>query len=466
MAFTDLLRRLLLPSLLVLLSACWLLGGVTTDASAADEWLQLLALPVLLVAIGILLEQGPVGSLQRWALLVAGLVVLVPLLQLLPLPGAVWDVAPARAGLRADLAAAGVQAPSLHGSLSPAATEQSLWSLLPALALFIGALLLTPRQRVILVKAMLAVIAFNVLFAFFQAGLPNDSTLRLYSGGGIGFGGLLANTNHQATALIIGMLLAVGQAAHARHRGQAGRGHPHAWLLYAGFAAACLLLLPLTSSRAGMVIALPALAVVLVLTGAVTVRDIVRSRRTWLSLALVLAIAVIGIRAGLGWMQVDQAEELRHVLAATSWRIGNQQAPWGSGMGSFVTVFAQSAPSSLWLDVYVNHAHNEYAQWWLEAGIPGMLALAASLGVLGVAGWRILQARGRDGDAILAAACFVAICAVLAHSAADFPLRTLTLMGTSAALAGLMLGALADRSREVRPLHPRIEADTDTAQPA
>ena len=43
-------RRLLLPATLILLIACWLGGGVTADDTAIDEWLQLLALPVLLLA--------------------------------------------------------------------------------------------------------------------------------------------------------------------------------------------------------------------------------------------------------------------------------------------------------------------------------------------------------------------------------------------------------------------------------
>ncbi len=156
------------------------------------------------------------------------------------------------------------------------------------------------------------------------------------------------------------------------------------------------------------------------------------------------ALAIIGVRAAMGWMAIDQAEELRHTMAATTAALATQHAPLGSGVGSFVPVFAQGAPEALQLAQYVNHAHNEYVQWWLEAGWLGLLALAAALAVLASAGWQIIRARARDGHAILAASCFVAICAVLAHSWADYPLRTTTLMATTAALVGLMLGALAD----------------------
>lgn len=449
-------RRLLLPMLLALLGACWLLGGVTADSTNADEWLVLWSLPLLLCAGWLLLSGGVAGRLQRWSLLAAGMVLVVPLLQLLPLPETLWRLAVARVALGAELSAAGVAAPDLRWTLSPAASEGALWSVMPALAAFLAALALSPWQRSVVVRAVLFVVGGNVLFAFFQAGLPADSTLRLFKGAGSGFGGLLANPNHQATALIIAMVLAVGCAVHARRRDQAGRGHPFAWAAYAGYAIACLLLLPLTTSRAGMSLALPALAAALLLTGAVGwQRSRLPSRRGWVVLAAVVLLAVVGIRAAIGWVAIDQTEEVRHVVAAATLDMAGEELPWGSGMGSFVPVFAQSAPQSLWMDVYINHAHNEFVQWWLEAGVVGMLAVLMALALLALAAVQVIRAAGRDGAAILAASCLVAILAVVAHSLADFPLRTLSLMTTVAMLAGLMLGALAHGEDAAPPAEAR-----------
>lgn len=446
---TDLLRRFLLPALGVLLVAVWLAGGVTEDSSAADEFLQLLALPVLALAASVLLLDGVEPRLQRAAIAAAVLIALVPALQLLPLSPTAWNASPERASLHADLAAAGVL-PVTRWSLAPDASERALWALLPALAAFLAALALPAEARRWLLKGLLLLVLGNVLFAFFQVGLPRDSALRLYQDFDAGFGGLLANTNHQATALIIGMVVAVGLAIQAWRRQQIGRSRPQAWAWYAAVAAVCLLLVPLSTARAGMAIALPALVAVLLLGGALPLRRLGRSKR---NTALVLglgALAVIGVRAAMGWMAIDQAEELRHTMAAATSAMAAGHAPLGSGIGSFVPVFAQGAPPALQLANYVNHAHNEYAQWWLEAGWLGLLALAAALAVLAAAGWHIVRACARDGHAILAGSCFVAICAVLAHSWADYPLRTTTLMATTAALAGLMLGALADSARTRR----------------
>lgn len=451
------IRRLLVPLTLLLLVAIWLLGGVTVDDTAADECLQLLALPVLLLGAWALLLQGLRGSMQCAGLIVAGLVLLVALVQLMPMPAGWWAQVPFRRLLQADLASAGVQ-PVLRVGLTRAGAESAVLALVPALALFVAALAVQPAQRRLLVKTILVLVGLNVLFAFFQAGLPPGSSLRLYQDFNAGFGGLLVNTNHQATALIIGMTLAIGQATHAWYRHLAGRGRPLAWTWYAGLALACLLLVPLSTSRAGMVLALPVMMLALFLCSGVRPAAIWRRPSAMLAVVAGLLLASVGVYAALGWVEVDRAEELRAIMARASLAIGSQQAPVGSGNGSFVRVFEQGSPPALWLGSYVNHAHNEYAQWWLETGWPGILVVLAALVLLLAAGWRILRVAGRNGNAILAASCFVAVCAVLLHSVADFPLRTTTLMGTTAVLAGLMLAALDD-ARRPRPRASHLPAE-------
>ncbi|WP_374248676.1 O-antigen ligase family protein [Thermomonas sp.] len=440
---TDVARRLLLPALILLLVACWLGGGVTSDDTGIDEGLQLLALPVLLLAAATLLDETPSPWVRR-GLWVAAAIAMVPAVQLLPIPAALWHLPPARQALAADIAVAGVTV-APHWSLTPAASERALWALLPAMAAFLAACALTAVQRRRLLQALVGLVAFNVVFAFFQAGLPQESDLRLYQDFDAGFGGLLANTNHQATACIIGMALAVGLAAESRLRAVRGQAHPHRHWWYWGLATGFLLMVPLSTSRAGMSIVLPVLALALWLTRVLKLRQIGRSRRaTALALGLVV-LSVVGARAAIGWLAVDQAEEIRHTLAAAAVAMGKAEAPLGSGMGSFVPAFEQAAPASLQMANYVNHAHNEYAQWWMTAGWLGMLALAAALLLLVAAGWQIARAHGRN--AVLAGASLAALCAVLAHSWADYPLRTLTLMATCGALAGVLLAALGDMSQ-------------------
>ena len=440
---SDVVRRWLLPALSVLLAALWLGGGVTQDSTSMDEWLQLLALPVLWMSVRVLLVEFPADRLSRCGIGLAVALILLLALQLLPLPASVWNLPAARGALTQDLQQAGVDTLRRHWSLAPAATEQGLWALLPALACFFAAITLDKFQRRRVLQVVIALAAFNVLFAFFQAGLPLDSELRLYDFDA-GFGGLFANTNHQATACITGMVLATGLGAEARFRALREGAHPHAAWGYFLLAGVFLLAIPLSTSRAGMSIALPALVLTLVLSGAVPLRRMKRNKAALGLAAGIVLLMLLGMQAALGWMAIDLAEEQRHVFAEITFQLGLAHAPLGSGVGSFVPLFAAASPLQMQEAYYVNHAHNEYAQWWLETGWLGMLLLVGVLAVLAVAVKRLLQQRRRGSQVILAASAWVAVAAVLAHSWADYPLRTLSLMSTTAALAGVMLAALAD----------------------
>jgi hypothetical protein len=444
MCTTEALRRALLPTSLVLLVAVWLGGGVTVDDTSINEWLQLIALPVLGMSLLVLMRDVPDGPFSRWGLLTVVMVAAIPVLQLLPIPQVWWATPPARLALSVDLMQAGVAGLQHRWTLAPAETENAIWSLVPALAIFFAAIGLRADHRRRLAQTVVLLVLFNLLFAFFQVGLPPDSILRLYQDFDPRFGGLLANTNHQATALIIGMVMAVGLSMEARGRAAfvSTRTHLHWW--YAGLATCFLMTVPLSTSRAGMAIALPALAGALLLTGGVPLARIGHNKWASAGALLLTLFAVVGGRTAIGWMTVDESEELRHTMSSAAVAIGKLQAPLGSGVGSFIPVFEQGAPSTLWLASYVNHAHNEYAQWWLTTGWLGMLVLATVLVLLLTAGWRIVRLQGRGSQAKLAASCFVAVCAVLAHSWADYPLRTTTLMTTTAALAGLMLASLDD----------------------
>lgn len=432
--------------------AAWLGGGVTEDSSSVDEWLQLLALPVLVMAVIILADRLPTDRLAQAGIGAMLLIVLVPALQLLPLPSQLWLSSPARASLAHDLAQAGVNRLSYLGTLAPQETEKGLWSLLPAIAFFLGGLALPSRTRRRALIVVVAIVLMNAVFAFYQAGLPPESELRLYQypDGSAAFGGLLINHNHHATVLVIGMVLSVGLGIDAWRRRRGGQ-WLGLYLWHAGAALFCLLLIPLTGSRAGAALALPMLGAVLLLAGALPLERIKRSKGARFALAGVAFLALLGLWLMRGRIGDVMSADPRFAVANATFAMGGDYLPWGSGIGSFVEVFAQNAPNLLMMPAFANHAHNEYAEWWLTGGLPAMLALAVVLVVLTIAGLRILRLNGRSGDAVVAASCWVAIVTAVLHSWVDFPLRTTTVMTTVALMAGLMLASLSEaRARSSR----------------
>lgn len=433
-------QRALRPAVLMLLVIAWFGGGPTVDVTAVDEWIELLALPVLALGVAAWSGQPASGRSLQAGFALALLIACVPLLQLIPLPDGAWALPEARAALASDLQAAGITAQGYPWSLMPAATERALWALLPALACFVGVLALPAYAFARLPQLALALILANLAFGFLQVGLPPDSALRLYPETGSGFGGVLVNDNHQGTALVIGMLLALGLWAHTRMRRRRGETLPLRAPAYAACMVLCLVAVPLTGSRAAMLIALVLLALGCVATGIVPLRRIGRSRRATVTAVLVACAVSAGLLLAWQWMQVDAADELRQVLAGETARLGVRHAPLGSGMGSFVEVFAQGGSPRFQQSEYVNHAHNEYVQWWLEGGVAGLLAMLAGLSLFAWAGVRLL----RDGrHHPLPVAAWLAVLAVLLHSSVDFPLRTLSVMTLVSVLAGYALQVAA-----------------------
>ena len=458
----DCLLPWVVPSFLAMVFA---LGGPTVDVTATDEWLQLVALPILLLAGTALLLDPPRARLTRAAMLAALAIACVPLLQLLPLPSALWGMPDARAAIAVDLASAGVDTPA-RWSLHPEATLRSSLALLPALACFFGVVALGPGRLKRVPQVLVALVLANLAFGFVQVGLPSDSPLRLYPGLGSGFGGVLVNDNHQGTALVIGMVLAIGLWAHAKHRAVQGQPHKlrHGLWLLAAFS--CVAALPLSGSRAAMVIALVAAALTVAATGLLPLLRIRDSRRAAAGAVLAVALVALGSFSAWRWMQVDAVDELRQTIARETISVGQRHAPLGSGIGSFVDVFAQEASwnPAFQGGEYVNHAHNEYAQWWMTGGVGALAALAFALGILGWTGTAVLR-HGRRHP--LAAASWLALLTVLVHSVVDFPLRTMSLMSVSASLAALavVLGAAALRGevRTPRPLETPSPAPAELA---
>jgi O-antigen ligase len=429
----------------VLLVLCWALGGVTVDSTGADELLQLLALPVLLLAAW-RLTQVPINRTLAISLALAAAVVLVPLWQLLPLPGALGMAGEARAAITADLATAGASVDGVHASLWPRATEQALWSLLPALALFLSALTLPSHWRRRLLQLLLGLVLASAAFAFFQLSLPDGSPMLLYTSWGRNFGGLFVNANHQGSALILGGVIALALFIDARRRAREDEsGHRH-WL-YAVLAAACVVMVPLANGSAA------ALLVVVGLVAVALMMGVLRRRREEgspiLLLRLVgagLAVAVV-VASALAWKQADTE---RQQIATATVAIGNRHAPLGTGVGSFVPVFAQSQDPRQARGEVINHAHNEYTQWWLEAGVPALLVLVAALGLFAWAGWQVLTNVDARRLRAIAAPAWTGLLILLLHSLVDFPLRTTALMATAGLLAGLLLATLDEAGRTIR----------------
>lgn len=450
----DLQSRAGLVAVCALLVLCVVSGGSSQESGAGVFAAQLLALPMLGWAGWRLLHAAPRGPDPHpyaW-LAFAALLFAIPVLQaVLPAGMAGGE---GREALAADLTQFGVVAPS-RWSLAPAASLAAAFHLLPALAIFAMVVSLPHTAQRRLAQLVVALAVASLLLGVAQLGAPKESALNPYPQWSPAMNGFFANPNHQATLLVVAATLACARLAMVVGAWRPGRPHRVAH----GVVAALVMLLaavalPLTGSRAGVVLLILSSALV-VLAHWPAWRGGARSR---IVLVASMATAAIALFLALRWMQVEAIDELRGPLRALTGEIAARYAPMGAGMGSYVPLFEQEAPRELLMANYVNHAHNEYAQWWFAAGVPAVLAMALGAIALALTLRMLLhqpaQLRG------LGVTALVALGAILAHSWVDYPLRTPAMLAVAAALAGIAAGQAAQGARGRISAGRRAGADT------
>ena len=120
-----------------------------------------------------------------------------------------------------------------------------------------------------------------------------------------------------------------------------------------------------------------------------------------------LATAVVGWDAlWIRFQDNDLFRYRREIFASTLRMI--RQRPWtGFGLGTYATVYPEFATFDIGLTV--DHAHNEWAEWTTEGGVP-LLTLMLTIAVV------TFRPALRSGWGL-------GIHAVLLHSVVDFPLR-------------------------------------------
>ena len=456
-----------------------MLGGGTRAGFLSDALLQLLALPLLLYALWQLSER-PATLQIRMTLLFCLALAAVPLIQLVPLPSWLWTLLPHRETAVSTFDLMGKGIPWMPISLSPQATWLSLLSLVPPLSVFIGTALLSYRERRWLSLLLIAMGIISGFLGLLQVAQGPNSALRFFAftnpAEAVGF---FANRNHFAALIYVVMLFVVAWTIPAiDHFGGSQRGTSYlsvVWVL-AGFTLMVLLLSVemMARSRAGLSLTIVSLFGILALIFfAQGSRPFAGSRfgslklgGQWLTVtpvklllaAIVLAVtfsfqyALYRMRERFG---VDPAEDARLIFLPNTIAAAKAFMPFGSGMGTFVSVYPLfEKPQDLLVNLYANRAHNDAAEVWLEAGIVAVVLMGAFFGWLiarSIAVWRNATLAGATRlDYLLARAATIVIGLLLLHSFVDYPLRTAALMVVFAFACALLVDSPGPSQNEAK----------------
>lgn len=441
-------RRFAAPAFLFL---CLLIGG-----SAQGVWgnaiLRLIAIALIVWAVLHRNEQELPrdGWLLLW--LIAGAIG-VGLLQLVPLPYAVWSAIPGRELVVSGFDLLGLPYVVMPLSLAPYDTLATLLALLPPLGLLAAIFAFRESSRSWLAFALIAGTVAGVLLGALQVTSADPATSPWYLYRQSNFGvatGFFANGNHMASLLLGSVPFIAAWGASVRERTDDLRKRSSVLAMAMGGIFAVALGLVLNGSLAGYGLGIP-----VVLASLTLLFDAQSRVLRWAP----LAVAVTAIAAAVILWTSPPSSHFSGAQASVTTRQEIFQhsagrvvefAPFGSGLGSFDKVYRASEDPDLVGRFYVNHAHNDYLELAVETGLAGVVVMVLFLAWWLAAARNVLRSPLADRYAMAGA---VASAMILLHSTVDYPLRTAAISTVFAMCLGLMVmpGQATRSEDDLRP---------------
>lgn len=353
--------------------------------------------------------------LPRPLLVALGILVALPLVQLLPLPEFLWNWLPGRAVYADALTAVGSAANYRTLSLIPGATQSALLVLLVPLAVFLATVSTSQTQLRQLINLFIGLAVLQAIIGLAQFGTGSLTVFWPPAEGKIGSAhGTYPNYNHFAGFLEMALPLVLALfISHIDFGSQRSPGRHHSdnrrnrisqlftsrirfntVAIYTG--AALAILLGLIFSRSRTAIALTMLCILLCalifgsrVGGQRSSRLVTLLTVIGFALALEIGLTPVLIRFADGGL-VDNTR--LSIFAATIQGIG-EFFPFGSGLGSYPAVFRRFQPGDV--PLFVNHAHNDYLEWLFEGGLATAVLMLAFLALYGLR-WRQIWPSGEE----------------------------------------------------------------------
>lgn len=141
--------------------------------------------------------------------------------------------------------------------------------------------------------------------------------------------------------------------------------------------------------------------------------------------------AVVGWLTLWNRLQDPNPFRVRREILASTISMAKQRPYFGFGLGTFPIVYPKYALADFGAEV--NHAHNDWAEWAAEGGVPfALFLLAVAVGSV------VRAAKAPWG---------IGVVAVFLHSVVDFPLQDPVIAVWLFALAGVLAGETTGRTR-------------------
>ncbi|WP_067906198.1 O-antigen ligase family protein [Novosphingobium fuchskuhlense] len=438
--------------MLILLLAMMLGGGGTVNPQT-EMVLQVLIALTMIPLVGSVRWQHGLGPVHPGAWLLAALILVLPVAQLIPLPPSLWQALPNRSIEAQALAAAGAVGVWMPLSMAPARTFASLIAMICPVLVMIQVSRLSLQGRTLLCAAIIGGGILSLILGVLQLSQTGGWNWSLYNQYSEGFlVGFQANRNAECDVLMIA-LLAIGVLGAVRL--DDGRQH----LLTMGVVAlglpAFLVGVLMTGSRTGIALLLPAALVLFGIFWPVLHRRINMLR--WFGGVLILLALTATTLAQLQSVQKVIARfsittEARWDLWADTWYAIGQVWPFGSGIGTIVPMLEAAERLDVVDMTSPVRAHNDWLEWTLEAGLPGLVVLGIVILVIGWFAVRAIISSNRAGVAPARRAQVAFGTGVLIieglHAIVDYPMRSMALAILSATALAFLFEPTASQRNE------------------
>jgi O-antigen ligase len=422
---------------LILLTLAMLAGGASREnaiPAAIVEFASCLILPWAAFR----LADGDGLKPLAWPLAIIALIVLIPVIQLIPLPPNLWTALPGRSQVQAIYAASHIPLPWMSISLTPELTLKTSLALLPSLAVFVGWVGLSSKEQRLGIYLILAIASASLILGAIQL-TGGRGVGYLYSNTNLGsLVGFFSNRNHEASLLLCILPLGAALIASARQTKSNVKLAIAAFIILALTVA---LSLAAVRSRAGVSLYVPAL----IFSGLLLFRSRVfgNLNRAFLIAAGILlvgltSLVIFGLAPLMARFDGNLVQEERLVVAPDILHAAIQHLPFGTGLGSFDLAYRSIERLDNVSATFLNHAHDDFLEIALECGLLGLLPGLCFLGWLGRRSWQAWSGSEGRSSQMMAQAGVIVIGLLLAHSVLDYPLRTAALSSVFAFACALL----------------------------
>jgi O-antigen ligase len=436
---TETWQFYLLASFLVIV---FLIGG---DGSSDSVFAGVIWSGAILVgSLGLTTLTTAQVRAHLWLFVIAAMCLGLAILQLVPLPPRVFLALGHR-----DLVMAVDQAVGLEGqwrpmNLDPISGWHGLWSAAPALATLILAVQMDSSAQRKLVGVFLTL-------GFLSAGIgllqilddPNGPLYWHRVRHIASANGLFANRNHQAALLacLFPMLAAWSGWKSGDRRPEASQRVVKLPIRRLVAIIGGLLLVPMiliTGSRSGLLAGVIGLCSVPLLLNAR--REKATSEQSTFPLtrptrlatvlfglvSVMLAAATILLGRAEAWRRLfgmNPLEDPRVKIQPSVYAMIQDYFPWGSGFGSFATLYQVYEPDLLLMPPYMNQVHNDWLDVILTGGLPALVILSMMFIAWMVRARRILTGSAHSRSTSLPRAGLIVLAMFALASLTDYPLR-------------------------------------------